>query len=115
MDCSELSPNARRIFEKITVFYPPDSWNEPQWTEEGRVFDNGWYDLREAKDRDKLIKWYERLIGHHLVGSVCFARDRKEKPIPFVLFNFRMYEKWIELVVLLYELDFQIETLDFVE
>lgn len=114
MDCPKLSPNARKIFEKITTFYPPDPWHQPQWIAEGKVFDNGWYDLRKAKDRDELIRWYERLIGHFIVESARVARDKKKK-LTHSVFSLRVSKRWIELVVLFYELDFQIETLDFVE
>ena len=114
MDCVELSPNARKIFEKITTYYSPDPWGHPQWTEEGKVFDNGWHDLRLAKDRDKLIKWHEYLIWHHLVEAARTINDKKLK-LTRTVFNFKMSKRWIELTVLLYELCFQIETLDLVE
>lgn len=114
MDCKKLSPNALEIFEKIKAYYPLDPWNKLQWYQEGKVYDNGWHDLRKAEDRDKLIKKYEHIIGHVIVLS---ARNKMERGEVFTksVFNFRASKRWIEIAGLLYDLDFQIETLDLVE
>ena len=114
MDCEKFSPNAREIFNEITKYYPPNPWNQPQWTEDGKVFDNGWHDLRKEFDRTWLITWYERLIGSTIV---TLAGDRKNKggKLTRDVFSIKLSKRWIELAVLLKELDFQIETLDLVE
>lgn len=115
MDCEKLSPNALKIFERIKKFYPPDPWDNPQWTEEGRVNDNGWRDLRKKADRDKLMKKYEHVIGFVIVASARSLIDKKEKLTRRSVFNLKASRGWIELACLLYDLDFQIETLDLVE
>lgn len=114
MDCEKLSPNAIKIFEQIKTFFSPDPWKNPQWSEDGEVYDNGWHDLRKAEDRDKLIKKYEHIIGHVIVLS---ARNKMERGEVFTksVFNFRASKRWIEIAGLLYDLDFQIETLDLIE
>ena len=114
MDCKELSPNALNIFKQIKKYYPPDPWNEPRWTEEGKVFDNGWYDLRTGGDRGKLIGHYEYQIGATVVIFAEGVKKRNEELTESVL-NLSLSKKWIELTILLKELDFQIETLDLVE
>ena len=114
MDCVELTPNARKIFDEIKAYYPPDSWKNPRCTDNGRVSDNGWHDLRNKADRDKLIRFYQHLIGSTVVLSACSARDKHQK-LTNSLLNLKMSRRWIELAILLHELDFQIETLDQVE
>src|SRR3989344_2441299 len=108
-EVKELTPNSLKIFEKIKEHYPPDPWQNPQWTPEGKVYDNGWRDLRVKKDRDFLIHWYEHLIGSTIV---TFTADivRQSNKLNKSGFNLKMYGKWIELTVLLRDLDFQIET-----
>ena len=112
--CEKLSPNALKIFESIKTHYPPDPWKCPQWSAEGLVFDNGWYDLRKGEDRGKLISRYEHQIGSTIV---VFARNNKDKKRKLTrsIFHFKLSKRWIELAVLLHELDFQIETLDLLE
>lgn len=114
MDCEKLSPNALKIFEKITAYYPPYPWKRPRWTPNGMVHDNGWHDLRKKEDRDKLIRRWEHTIG---ATVVMFAnqRNNRKKKLTRSVFNFKMSRRWIELAVLLKELDFQIETMDLVE
>lgn len=114
MDCEQLTPNARRIFEQIKAYYQPDPWKNPQWTEDCTVYDNGWHDLRKKADREKLVKWYEGLIGSTVVSSARNAKDKHQR-LTRSMFNLKMCRKWIELATLLYELDFQIETLDMME
>ena len=114
MDCVELTPNARKIFGEITAYYQPDPWKNPRCTDNGRVSDNGWHDLRNKADRDKLIRFYEHLIGSTVVSSARNARDKHLELTDSVL-NLQMSKRWIELAILLHELDFQIETLDQVE
>lgn len=114
MDCQELSPNARKIFERIKEYYPLDPWGKQQWSEEGTVTDNGVFDLKKAEDRSKLISRYESLIGSTIVMFAKSESDTGNK-ITRKVFHFKMSKKWIELAVLLHELDFQIETMDLVD
>ena len=111
MDCEKLSADALNIFEQIKVYYPPNPWNKPRWTKNGKVNDNVWRDLRKKEDRAKLIAWYENLIGRAIVSRAGTLRNRREK-LTRSVFNFKLCKKWIELATLLHELDFQIETLD---
>ena len=113
MDCEKLSPDALKIFEEIKTYYPLNPWATPQWKEEGLVYDNGWHDLRKAEDRDRLIKKFEHIVGHVIIISARSRKDRNQKLTKSV-FNFRAEKRWIEVAVLLYELDFQIETMDLV-
>lgn len=114
MDCEKLSPNALKIFEKIKVCYPPDPWKAPQWTEYGTVYDNGWHDLRKSEDRNKLMERYTSAIGRIILMTARISRDQS-KELRGCDINLKMCERWIDLVILLEELDFQIETMDLVE
>ena len=111
MDCEKLSPNALKIFEKIKKYYPNDPWDNLRWSQEGLVFFHGWHDLRKSENRHQLIKEYELQVGSMIVMFAKIARERNQDLTPSV-FRFKMSRKWIELAVLLHELDFQIETLD---
>lgn len=113
-EVKDLTPNSLEIFEKIKEHYPPDPWKNPQWTAEGKVYDNGWRDLRVKKDRAFLINWYEHLLGSTIV-TFTQGKVRKGKKLTKSDFNIKMFRKWIELVVWLRDLDFQIETMDLVE
>lgn len=114
MDCEKLSLNALKIFEQVKTHYPPDPWNKQQWAKDGTVYDNGWHDLRKAEDRDRLIKKYEHIIGHVIVLSARSKMERGEV-LNRSVFDFRASKRWIEVAGLLYDLDFQIETMDLVE
>ena len=48
---------------------------------------------------------------------MIFAKSQVQKTGKFTrnVFHFQMSKKWVGLAVLLYELDFQIETMDLVE
>ncbi|MBI3274358.1 MAG: hypothetical protein HYZ69_04405 [Candidatus Colwellbacteria bacterium] len=114
MDCETLSPNARKIFEKITEYYPNDPWDNMQWSPDGLVCDHGWHDLRRSTDRNELIERYQHTIGCTVVTFAKGAREKDQEITPSV-FNWELSKQWIELAVLLLELDFQIETLDLAE
>lgn len=117
MDCQELSPNARKIFDKIKTYYPPNPWGKPRWKEDGLVQDYSnttWYDLRKFEDRHKLIDDYTSDIGRSVILEYGSLR-REGKEIRACDFNLKACERWIDLVVLLEELDFQIETMDLME
>lgn len=121
IDCEQLSPNARKIFEKIILYFGKkglDPWGKPVWKPEGIIHELGSppYDLRTSADRQKLIDWYQRMIGH----SVYLDADSYRKNHRSLQgFNRRRYSRliqhWAELLVLLHDLGFQIETLDLVE
>lgn len=110
----ELSENSLKIFEKIKAYYPPDHWGRPQWKPEGIVFDNGWRDLRQKEVRDERLKWYENLIGGTVI-TFAEAEVRDTGKFTRAAFHFDMAKKWIELALLIRELDFQIMTMDIVE
>ena len=114
MDCEKLSPKALKIFKQIKTYFPLDPWSKPQWVKEGGLYNNGRYDLRKKNDRQRLIKWHEGLIGSTIVLFARSARDSGNK-LTRSVFHFKGCKKWIELTILLYELDFQIETLDFID
>lgn len=114
MDCEKLSPNAQKIFNQIASHFPSNPWGRQMWSVDGIIEDNGVYDLRKGEDRGKLIARYESQIGN---AVVLFARSRvykKEELTPEV-FSFNLSKKWIEIAVLLYKLDFQIEIWDLME
>lgn len=111
MDCEKFSLEAQQIFQKIITHYSVNPWGTPQWTEDGSVFDNGWHDLKRKDHRDKLLKWYECLVGTTVVS---FARRAEKEGRNFSdeFINLKMLQVWIDLALLIEELDFQIETLD---
>ena len=117
MDCEKLSVNALKIFEQIKAHYPPNPWGSPCWQEEGLVQDYSnttWYDLRKSEDRNKLAEQYTSAVGRSvLLTASIFRREKKElRPCDI---NLKMCERWLELVCLIEELDFQIETMDLVD
>ncbi len=113
-DCNKLSQNAREIFEKITVYFPPDPWKKPQWKKTGVVYANGWVDLRTSEGRRKLIIFYTALIGNTITLSAKKEIEKGRK-LTRSIFDVEACTSWIELVYHLEELDFQIETMDLVE
>ena len=124
MDCEKLSPNAKKIFDKIKDYFPPDPWQNPRWTEDGKVNDNGWHDLKKSEDRDRLINRYRNYIGSSIVLSIradldhrggSIDYDKIQKVVEGCYISLNTRSRFICLVVLLEELDFQIETMDLVE
>lgn len=116
-DCEQLSSNARRIFEKMKEHYPPNPWGESCWKEDGLVQDYSntiWYDLRKSRDRQTLIDKYISDIGRRIVLTARSFRKEKKK-LRACDINLKACERWIDLVMLLGDLDFQIETMDLVE
>ncbi len=75
INCEELSSKAREIFNKIKVFFPPDSYGKCKYTEDGKVFDNIWYDLRLSGHRQVLINTRMHFVGH----IVCLQAGRYRK------------------------------------
>ncbi len=115
-DCGQLSRNARKIFRKFKAYYPPDPWKNPQWIEEGKVYDNGWHDLRTSIHRDKLIERRLLSLGNwvRLVASMYRKKQGTLKGFTSEHFTKGM-QRDAEVLLLLEDLDFQIETLDIVE
>lgn len=117
-DCEELSPNARKIFEKLKVFYPPDSWKNPQFTEEGKVHESGssWYDLRKSKDRNKLMEEKKNFLGYVVeLNAISHYEENGSLEGFFEKQYSRLMTNALGILMLLNDLDFQIETLDLVD
>ncbi len=115
-NCERLSDNARKIFDKIKPFYPPNPWKKPQWNEDGLVFDNGWLDLRKSSDRDCLQNQKESSIGFSVKIAALVYRDKHKSLEGFSQEHYsKSIENSVALLLLLEDLDFQIETMDLVE
>jgi len=120
-DCEQLSANARKIFEKIIPYFGKkglDPWGKPVWEAEGIIHETGSprYDLRTSAGRQKMIDWYQHMIGHSVYIDADSYRRKHRSLQGFTRQRYsRMVRNWAELLVLLYDLDFQIETLDLVE
>jgi hypothetical protein len=115
-DCEELSPNARKIFDKIKPYFPPDPWNRPQWTNEGLVYANGWCDLSKSSARKDRIQWEKNMIGY-LVGLQGTTYKKRHGSLDgFTSQHYsRLTQHHVELLLLYEELDYQIETGDFTD
>jgi hypothetical protein len=120
-DCEQLSAKARKFFEQIIPHFGKnglDPWNKPVWEAEGVIHELGSprYDLRTSADRQKMIDWYQHMIGHSVYLTACSYRKVHGSLDNFDREHYsRTIQKWSELLILLYDLDFQIETLDLVE
>ena len=115
-DCKRLSKNARAIFAKFERFYPPNPWKAPQWKKVGKVYDNGWYDLRKAADRTRLEKWNTELIGVMMVTQASSYKTKKGSLGRFNKEHIPMsINRYVEVVLIIRELDFQIETQDLID
>ena len=116
-DCEELSPHAKVKFDRLKPFFPPDPWDKPRWQEEGLVFSNGWLDLRKSADRKKLEEQLLRFIGHAAKTAASLYRNKRAGSLEG--FEHEHYgpviQQKAELLLLLDDLDFQIETYDLVE
>ncbi len=117
-DCEKFSDNAQKIFEKLQPFFPLDPWQEPQWTAAGKVrpLASTWYDLRKSSDRRRLEKETITKLGQF---AQIQAHIHKEECGSLKGFTHRCFPRSMqniaELLLILEELDFQIETLDIVE
>ncbi|MBX4205394.1 MAG: hypothetical protein KW788_04410 [Candidatus Doudnabacteria bacterium] len=115
-DCEVLSTNARAIFEKLKVHFPPDPWHWPMWNEEGLVEDNGRFDLRTSADRQRLIDRKKMTLSSFVENSASVYMRRKGSLDGFEIEHFGlMIKNEVELLLILYDLDFQIETGDLVD
>ena len=118
VNCEKLSSNAQLIFEKIKPHFPPDPWNKPRWTEEGIVYSNGFFDLRKHNDRDKLMEKQKSFIGYCIgLNGSSYKKEHNGSLDGFLnnLMSDSLIQKTTELLLLLQDLDFQIETLDICE
>lgn len=115
-DCEKLSPKALEIFGKLKPHFPPDPWKKPQWFEDGRVYRNGSFDLRKSSDRQRLERDIQMFVGY-LVGIAASSYRRKNGSLEgFAIEHLGDLNKAAaELLLLLQDLDFQIETADLIE
>lgn len=115
-DCETLSPNAKKIFEQLKPFFPPDPWQNPMWQENGIVINNDQFDLRKSADREKLINKNLKTLGTFVeITAGAYKKERKSLD-GFEIAHFGlMIKTLVELLFVLRELDFQIETMDTVE
>ena len=113
---AKLSPNALRIFKKTKKYYPPDPWGNPRWIVDGRVYINGWLDLCKSEDRKSLMEAKKSLLGHVVELEASSYRNKNGSLKGFNRQCFpRIIQDVAELLLLLNDLDFQIETMDIVE
>jgi hypothetical protein len=115
-DCEVLTPNARKIFEKLKPFFPPDPWKKPNWFEDGTVRDNGLFDLRKSQDRTRLIETSKSTLGSFVELQAIIYQKKNGTLEGFEVDHFgQMIKKEAELLLLLNDLDFQIETADLID
>ena len=110
---NQFSPAAFEIFKKLEPFYPPNPWGRPQWLEGGRVYANGWLDLRDGADREKLMENTRQVIATFVeVAADIHLKEGKS----LESFDNERYSKAVvhelERLFILKDLDFQIETGD---
>ena len=116
VDCKAFSSKAEEIFGKLEPYFPPDPWGKPRWIYGGKVFDNGWYNLCKSKDRMKMIRLKRSLAGYIAEVEAAYYRGRKGSLSGFTRQRFTpLVQNTLELLLLLQDLDFQIETSDFVD
>ncbi|MEK7654377.1 MAG: hypothetical protein AAB345_03850 [Patescibacteria group bacterium] len=115
-DCEKLSPAAKKIFDKLKPFYPPDPWRKPRWEKDGVVIDNGTYDLRRHADRKRLEDNRQSFLGYMLALAASIHRDGAGSMQGFTEKHFSEHMQQVaEQLLLLRDLDFQIETVDLVD
>jgi len=116
VDSETLSPKALEIFSKLKPFYVQDSWGNPQWKEEGIIIDNGPYDLRKKTERQRLEQTQKQIIG--FLMFLCAKKIMKDESTLIGLTSNHIpisVQRHLEILLILDELDFQIETMDFVD
>ena len=120
----ELSYSARKIFENLKPYFPSDPWNNPCWKPEGLVNSNGWHDLRKREDRERLIDQEKQSLGYQVFIEAtlyrknhgCVPRGELGWMTDFEHHHIaRSMQHGAELLLLLLDLDFQIQTLDLLE
>jgi len=116
MDCENLSPKALEIFKKLEPLFPPNPWKTPQWQVEGIVIDNWTYDLRKEADRKRLEEWHLHMIGFKMRSDA--RRILEESGTLLGVENRHIpqgIQRHLEILLILSDLDFQIETGDFTD
>lgn len=115
-NCETLSLKAKEIFEKLKLLYPDDAFKNSKWKEEGLVHDNVWFDLRRHEDRAKLEAQKKSFIGYAVdLQASAYVKAHKsldgfeKQTIELSLLD------TLRILRILAELDFQIETGDFIE
>jgi hypothetical protein len=112
-DCEVLSSDAEAIFKKLEPYFPSDPWKKPRWQEEGTVRGDELFDLRKGEDRDRLIRQTLSELGSASEIQALIHRKKDGSLEGFDLAHFgKMVQQRAELLLLLRELDFQIETGD---
>ncbi len=116
-DCETLSDGASQIFRKLEPHFPPDPWNKPQWEAEGIVSNNGKFDLRKSFDRDRLERQVRSTIASFVeVKAGVYTKEHGGSLGGFEIDHFGpMIRQKMELLLILRDLDFQIETGDLLE
>ena len=115
-DCEKLSPNASAIFKRLEPFFSPDPWQKPMWNEEGTVKDNGEYDLRKSADRMKLEKQTRTTLGSFVENTAGVYKSKNGSLEGFEIDHFgKAIRNKVELLFILRDLDFQIETGDLID
>lgn len=115
-DVEKLSPKALEIFKKLQPHYPLGAFGRPQWLPEGKIEDNGVFDLRTAAGRKKLEGQLLTVIGYVIRNSAHVYK--RQKGVGLCIAGFeeerigRGVRDFVEVLLILGELDFQIETLD---
>lgn len=115
-DVDVLSPKAQVIFAKLELYFPPDPWKNPRWLPEGIVKDNWVYDLRKNADRKRLETWENSMIGYSVKTQASMYRDKHQGSLDgFTDTTFpRSIRRHVEVLLIVSDLDFQIETGDIV-
>lgn len=122
-DVQELSPDAKKIFGNLKPYFPSDPWGNSCWDPSGLVFNNIWYDLRNSEARNRLIDQEKQTIGYqvqieaslYVKKNNCVSNGELGWMTNFTYHHFsRSVQHNAELLLLLLDLDFQIETLDIV-
>ena len=114
-----LSEKSRIIFKKLEPLFQPGPFpGQINWQEEGVVVDQTvFYDLRKREDRERLERSYSQLIGHTVF--TLKAKPYAEKNGSLEGFEHEhhspMIVRWLQILLIVDELDFQIETMDLVE
>jgi len=115
-DCGALSSSAKKIFARIKPFFPPDPWKNQMWADDGRVNTNGWYDLRKSADRKRLMEEKKNFLGYLVESEANMFLEVIGSLERFTSCQFtEMMKREAQLLLLLRDLDFQIETMDVVE
>jgi hypothetical protein len=116
VDCANLSKNALRIYKKLKRFFPPGPFGRVRWLKEGTVEDNGELDLRKSEDRNRLIERTILTLGSFVENAASVYTTKNRTLDGFEIDHFGpMIKNKVELLIILRELDFQIETGDFLD